>query len=161
MYDRGSLLTLVKEMKILLTLIAFIAITCTSCAKTTLENDFEKRVIELIESRDLGRLNEVCRIEGNSRIKLIMESADFELAMLLGYTKIEVEKIEPDSPYWPRKSVIDGATYVIDQKDDYWKFSISYKEPERPIRGLSKGSTTILAEYDGQLYVAAVRKTED
>lgn len=148
-------------MKPLFTLIAFIAITCTSCAKTTLEADFEKRVVEVIESKDLGRLNEVLRIEGNSRMKLMMGSTTFERAMLLGHTKIEVEKIEPDSPYWPRESVIDGVTYAIDQKDDYWKFSISYKEPERPIRGLSKGSTTILAEYDGKLYVAAVRKTED
>jgi hypothetical protein len=147
-------------MKILFTLIAFIAIACTSCAKTTLESDFEKRVIDVIESKNLGRLNEVCRIEGNSRIKLIMVSTTFEKAMLLGYTKIEVEKLNPDSPYWPKESVIDRSTFVVDPKEDYWTFSISYKEPEKPIRGLSKGSTTILAEYDGQLYIAAVKKME-
>ena len=148
-------------MKLLSILIALVAISNTSCAKTTLEADFEKRVVEVIESSDLGRLNEVLRIEGNSRMKLMMGSTTFERAMLLGYTKIEVEKIEPDSRYWPKESVVDGATYAIDQKDDYWKFSISYKEPERPIRGLSKGSTTILAEYDGKLYVAAVRQKKD
>lgn len=134
--------------------------TSTLCADPLLKADFKKRVVELIESRDLGRLNEIFRIEGNSRMKLIMGSTKFERAMLLGYTKIEVEKITPDSPYWPRKSVVDGSTFIVDQKEDYWKFTIRYKEPEKPIRGLSKGSTTILAEYDGQLYVAAVRKME-
>lgn len=148
-------------MKTLFTLITFITITCISGAEITLEADFEKRVIELIESRDLGRLNEVLRIEGNSRMKRMMGSRKFERSMLLGYTKIEVKKIDPDSPYWPKQSVIDGSTYVIDEKEDYWTFSILYKEPEQPIRGLSKGSTTILAEYDGQLYIAAVRKTKN
>ncbi|MDQ8209660.1 hypothetical protein QEH52_19230 [Coraliomargarita sp. SDUM461003] len=147
-------------MKIASALIALIAITSTLSADTELESDFEKRVVEVIESRDFGRLHEVLRIEGNSRMKLMMGSSTFERAMLLGYTKIEVKKIERDSPYWPKQSVIDGSTYVIDEKEDYWTFSILYEEPKHPIIGLSKGSTTILAEYDGHLYVAAVNKQE-
>tara|TARA_B100001778_G_scaffold305811_1_gene284678 strand:+ start:291 stop:752 length:462 start_codon:yes stop_codon:yes gene_type:complete len=138
----------------------FIFLTCHLHAQSEIETEFIERFKTFINGRDLSKIETVYQKEKSVFEKTYRVSKNLESAMLRGVEGVEIEKLNEDSPYWPKSQKVTGASFEINANPPYWLLSVNYKKLDNPIVGIGEGYSTILFQSGEKLYIAGFKEAE-